>query len=73
MIYLLKIDHRTFAFPDNKGLQTVMTALSRAVEVERDRRYAGEGLTLSQVPVSVSLEAVPGLSFVKGSKRPLRP
>jgi hypothetical protein len=70
MIYLLKVGYQTFAFPDAKGLQTVIDKLSRAVVVEQDLRYKDDGISLSTEPPKVSMEAVPGLSFAKGSRRP---
>jgi hypothetical protein len=70
MNYMLKIGYRSYVLPSNRGLQTVLDTLSRAQEVDEDRRYDGRGIKLKTEPVTCSIEALSGYSFVKrGDKR----
>ena len=71
MIYLLKIGYQTYAFPSNRGFQTVLETLSKARRVTEDTRGIGPGggIELDDEPVRVSMECVHGISFVKGERK----
>ena len=65
MNYMLRIGYLSYVLPSNRGLQTVLDTLSRAQEVDEDRRYDGRGIKLKTKPVTCSIEALSGYSFVK--------
>jgi len=58
MICILKIGYTKYVLPSEKGLSTILTALSKAREVKDDRRYRDEGILLGDRP-TVSSEMLP--------------
>ncbi len=66
MLCLIKIGYQSFILPDDKGVQTVMRCLSKAIRVENDNRVhnrlSGENeppFVLDKKPAQVSLELLP--------------
>jgi hypothetical protein len=73
MIYILTIGGTSYAFPNNKGLATVVETLARATEISSlyygslDR---GEPIKLSPRPVRVEIHVRADLTLIKGRGRP---
>ncbi len=73
MIYILTIGHMRFAFPSNRGFQTVLETMAKARRISSDTRYGGGGIELDDEPVTVSMECVHGISFIKGKREVIEP
>jgi hypothetical protein len=64
MLCILKIGYNRFLLPSERGLQTVLLALSKAQRIEDDDRHRGGGI--SCVPIDeISSEMLPHFKFVK--------
>ena len=68
MIVLVKIGHMRLMLPSERGVQTLITALSKAQVVEDDQRYKGGQIVLGARP-DVTIEPLPGYGPVKRRDR----
>jgi len=68
MIVLVKIGHLRLMLPSERGVQTLITALSKAQVVEDDQRYKGGQILLGERP-DVTIEPLPGYGPVKRRDR----
>jgi hypothetical protein len=68
MIVLVKIGHMRLMLPSERGVQTLITALSKAQVVEDDQRYKGGQIVLGERP-DVTIEPLPGYGPVKRRDR----
>ncbi len=76
MICKLTIGCQDYLFPDEKGLQTVMRCLSKAIRIRMDNRfdikYRGSDkppFDLDQDPVEVQLEMLPNVALTKRRRK----
>lgn len=65
MIVLVKIGHMRLILPNERGVQTLLTVLSKGQVVEDDQRYMGGGIKMSNSPLEVNIEPLPGFAFTK--------
>jgi len=68
MIVLVKIGHMRLMLPSERGVQTLITTLSKAQVVEDDQRYKGGQIVLGERP-DVTIEPLPGYGFTKRRDR----
>jgi len=67
MKVILTIGYIQILLPDEKGIQTILTALSKGVAC-RDKSYAGH-IELTREPLSIEFKTVPeGTCFVDEQK-----
>jgi hypothetical protein len=69
MMCIIKIGYQSFLLPNEKGLSTILTALSKAHTVKNDLRYEDGGIILDGAP-KISSEMLPNFKFVKRSNAP---
>lgn len=65
MIVLVKIGHMRLILPTERGVQTLLTVLSKAQVVEDDQRYMGGGIKMANKPLEVTIEPLPGFAVTK--------
>ena len=68
MIVLVKIGHMRLMLPSERGVQTLITALSKAQVVVDDQRWNGGQIELGERP-DVTIEPLPGYGPVKRRDR----
>jgi len=63
MLVLLTIGYHRLVLPNEKGLATILKAMSEARMVEDDERYKHGRITLKQEDFEVKVEILPGYKF----------
>jgi hypothetical protein len=51
--------------PNERGVQTLLTVLSKGQVVEDDRRYMGGPILMAREHLEVNIEPLPGFAFTK--------
>lgn len=59
MLVILRIGYQRFILPNEKGVATILRALSKAQEIKDDKRYEGGGIELSHKAADVQVEMLP--------------
>jgi hypothetical protein len=65
VIVLVKIGHMRLILPNERGVQTLLTVLSKGQVVEDDQRYMGGPIKMSQSRLEVNIEPLPGYAYTK--------
>jgi hypothetical protein len=65
VIVLVKIGHMRLILPNERGVQTLLTVLSKGQVVEDDQRYMGGPIMMSNKRLDVTIEPLPGFAFKK--------
>ena len=65
MIVLVKIGHMRLILPNERGVQTLLTVLSKGQVVEDDQRYMGGPIKMSKSRLEVNIELLPGYAYTE--------